>query len=435
MEEAPAAAPELRLFLAGAAIRRRYEGQDAALLNYLATNCVIIEGVKTADGEPHPVESALAANVQGLLDLCEKMQSSMSAPGEMTNEHIQSLYQAALHLVLFTMRRSGTVTRLTEMVKQINQHRNPTVLLDDHQTLDGELEALLEQRKRKAQDESERPEVRRRRNSDEPPLSDRQYFEQVNSQVTGALEILEGEKGKVANNSSFSTYITKDALEDERLAAANVVRAAPPPSLLPRHPARRSPPALAPSLAQAAPLPLTGLEKVLILKPLILKEVATFLKTAVMVEKEVGLGESFVVVEMGTVGNALFDTLSNACKDEARGNAVKSWFEKFVEVLPGTDKKLEYIALGKEGLADESSAKQAKLTLKYLHAYFSHMQHLPQRASFEQSHEAITTAEDNVWKLYGRWEAEKDDKFKGWTLTKAAEAKRVFDEVGFRLGA
>lgn len=135
MEEAPAAAPELRLFLAEAAIRRRYEGQDAALLNYLATNCVIIEGVKTADGEPIPVESALAANVQVLLNLCEKMQSGeMSGPGEMTNEHIQSLSQAALHLVLFTMRRAGTVTRLTEMVKQMNQLRNPTVLLDDHQT-------------------------------------------------------------------------------------------------------------------------------------------------------------------------------------------------------------------------------------------------------------------------------------------------------------
>ena len=435
MEEAPAAAPELRLFLADAAIRRRYEGRDArALLDYLATRCVIIEGVKTADGEPHPVESALAANVQVLLNLCEKMQSGeMSAPGEMTNEHIQSLSQAALHLVLFTMRRSGTVTRLTEMVKQINQHRNPTVLLDDHQTRNDELNAFLEQRKRKAQDELERPDARRQRRSDEPPLSDRQYFEQVDSQVTGALDILEGEKGKVAP--SFSTYITKDALEDERLLAANVVRAAPPPSLLPRHPARRSPPALAPSLAQASPLPLTGLEKVLILKPLILKEVATFLKTAVMVEKEVGLGESFAVVEMGEVGIALFDTLSAASKDEVRGEAVISWHKKFLEVLPGTDKKLEYITLGKEGLADESSAKQAKQTLKYLHYYFSHMQHLLQRASFEQSHQAITNAEDNVWQLYGRWEAEKDGKFKDLTLTKAAEAKRVWDAVGFRHGA
>ena len=73
--------------------------------------------------------------------------------------------------------------------------------------------------------------------------------------------------------------------------------------------------------------------------------------------------------------------------------------------------------------------------MKYLHYYFSHMQHLPQRASFEQSHEAITTDEDNVWQLYGRWEAEKDGKFKAWPLTKAAEAKRVWDAVGFRQGA
>ena len=42
---------------------------------------------------------------------------------------------------------------------------------------------------------------------------------------------------------------------------------------------------------------------------------------------------------------------------------------------------------------------------------------------------------EEVWQLYGRWEAEKDGKFKDLTLTKAAEAKRVWDAVGFRHGA